>query len=335
MTAVYRKGFESGSIDQMWSHDNVGGSSMDDPTTRGARAASSLKMGSGGVGIDLLENPVSEFYFGFGFRTSDPSIGDTGVIFLSDLGNDQVRLVTNTSSRWVVRRGATVLATGTHTMAMNTWYYVEIYLLINGSTGKGEVHHDGATDIALTTGLNTKGDAGSAVVERVYYWRSGNLAWYDDVYMNDPSGTRNNGFLGDRKIIGLFPNAVGDNTALARGGADSGSNWGQVDEKPPNDATDYVGSNITNDYDLYNLPNITGLSDVDACAVWLDAEKSDAGAAKVATMLSSGGTTATGADQTLGTAWAYYHQLYDAGPTDNASWTVSKINALQIGEKVR
>jgi len=124
-------------------------------------------------------------------------------------------------------------------------------------------------------------------------------------------------------------------TQLSRGGADSGTNWGQVDERPPNDATDYVFSSTVNQYDLYNIPDLTGFGSVQAATLWLRAQKDDAGSALIAPMIKSGAVENQAADQALPTSWAFLQKVYNIDPTDSAAWTVAKINALQIGAKAR
>ncbi len=76
---------------------------------------------------------------------------------------------------------------------------------------------------------------------------------YDDIAVNDNSGTYQNSWPGAGQLCILRPNGAGDNTQWTRGGADSGSNWGQVDETTPNDVTDYVQSNTSGQIDDYTL----------------------------------------------------------------------------------
>lgn len=75
----------------------------------------------------------------------------------------------------------------------------------------------------------------------------------DDIAVNDASGSFQNSWPGEGEIIHLQPNAVGDNNAWTRGGADSGANWSQCNEITPNDATNYVESNTSGQIDDYNL----------------------------------------------------------------------------------
>src|SRR5207253_5492268 len=53
---------------------------------------------------------------------------------------------------------------------------------------------------------------------------------YDDIVINNALGTVNNDFLGDVRVIGLLPTAVGTNSQLARTGGTSAGNYTAVNE---------------------------------------------------------------------------------------------------------
>jgi hypothetical protein len=117
-------------------------------------------------------------------------------------------------------------------------------------------------------------------------------------------------------------------------------NYDYVNENPPNDATDYVFDSVVNDYDLYNIPS-TQWTTVAAVVLPLRAQKSDAGAANIAHMTKydtdasgTADTENTGADVALSTSWAYHTKYYNRQP-DATAWSVAKVNALQVGAKVR
>jgi hypothetical protein len=156
--------------------------------------------------------------------------------------------------------------------------------------------------------------------------------YVDDLWVNDTTGAQNTGFSGDIRVAAYIPNAAGDVTGLTPTG---GANYTNVDERPPNDATDIVSATGTTLYDLYHVPNTSGVGTVQAVTLWLRAQKSDAGAKSIAHKLKSASTEDTGADLTLSTTWAYYGKVYNVDPTDSVAWTAGKVDALQIGAKAR
>jgi hypothetical protein len=233
---------------------------------------------------------------------------------------------------------ATFLGSGSLVHEQGQWYYYQFYAKIHDTTGEVTVKIDGTTDLTLT-GQDTRADAGAGgdTCDRIHVYGQ---SVFDDVIINDTTDTDNVSYPDNLGIEALMPSAAGDNTGLSRGGTDSGANWSQVEERPPNDATDYVFDSVVNDYDLYNLPS-TQWTSVAAVVLPIRAQKSDAGAASIAHMVKvdtdASGTADTenqGADIAMSNSWIYHTKYYNRqpGPT---SWTPAKVNALQAGVKVR
>jgi hypothetical protein len=290
---------------------------------------------SGRAGIASLDAQASELYCGFRYYTNN-SGGLQIFDFMSPNGQVNIRIDQSSGRLRILRGTGTVLATGAAVITTGVWYYIEVYLLIHDTTGKYEMKVNGVTDVALATSQDTRNDAGANgdKIDRVQMSTDGNQR-NDDVYVNDVSGSVNVGYWGDVRVRGRVGNAAGSVTGLTRGGTDSGSNFGQTDEIPPNDATDYVFAADTTSYDLYGMADTSGLASVKAAKLSLRAQKSDASAASIAPMIKSGATENQGADQALSTSWAYHRKYYNVDPTDSNAWTPAKIDGLQIGVKSR
>jgi hypothetical protein len=159
----------------------------------------------------------------------------------------------------------------------------------------------------------------------------------DDVYVNDTTGSVNTGWWGDVVVTRLIPNAAGDSTQWQIGGSSPpASNYQAVDETGPNDGTDYVYETTLNDLDLYNLPSLpSNLTDPKAVRVVIRAQKNDADLAQVSVVSKTGAGQSDGPDTPLSTTWAYDRRTMNTDPADSAAWTTTKIDALQIGLKVR
>jgi hypothetical protein len=147
---------------------------------------------------------------------------------------------------------------------LDTWYRIEFKLDATtiGSTSV-EAKIDGAAAFASGTPNFTS-------VGKPIYFVVGNEEisdthdiYFDDVAINTDTGDVQNSYPGEGKIIHLVPNAAGDNADWTRGGADSGANWSQVDENPPNGNTDYVLHSSVNESDDHNITN-SGLGTGDA-----------------------------------------------------------------------
>jgi hypothetical protein len=330
MARVLCTGFETGNK-EVWNLTTPA-AALSTTITRGAWSGYSSPGGgtTGGIGFD---SSVAELYVGCGVYFSDAS--SLYVVQVTSQNNViNLQVGTDGSNHIRVWRGdGTVLATSTLTYSVATWYYLELYTLTNDATGKYQVRMNGVDWIALVTGADTRNDAGANgnLNDRLYGPNSGSV-FIDDLYVNDTTGTQNTGFSGDIRVSAYIPNASGDVTGFT---PTSGANYTNVDDRPPNDATDIVAATGTTLYDLYNIPNTSGVGTVQSVTLWLRAQKSDAGAKSIAHKLKSGSTEDTGADLTLSTSWTYYRKTYSVDPTDSAAWTSGKVDALQIGVKAR
>lgn len=331
MARIYQAGWEVGHLGQA---DVEQGGTLMTTKTRGYWSKYCLNIDTAGrwrFSIPI----VSELYLGVGFYPPpDPSpLAPVMVRFHDSSGAVQARLQRNSAGLLEAYRGdgTTLLARGTRALAGERWYYVEVRLLVADSGGRFVVRVDEVTDIDFTgdTKQSTLADVAAIALNG---WGTG--LRYDDLVVNDTTGAENNSWPGDTAIQGLEVNAAGDVTQLQTVG--SPANWENVDEVPPNDGTDYNFDSAVDDRDLYGLADLsTELSQVHAVAVWVRAQKSDAGTAGMAILIKSGGIENQGSDQALSTSWTYHNRIMDVDPTDSATWTSTKVNALQAGIKVR
>jgi hypothetical protein len=348
MAVIFAEQTETGSV--AWMSDSTGMAALS-TTTAGSWSTYCLHATTNDVGQALWNASASEFWGQF--RVYFDQGADTGhdLRFYSVNGTVNVEIGWTAAGLLIVNRGAgtTLLATGTTVFAADRWYYVQFHFKIHDTTGEVHIKIDN-TDETLTfvtgtaTTQDTRNDAAANgdTCNRIDF-RNGEAAkdlFIDDMVINDNTDTDNVSYPDNIGIEALMPSAAGDNTGLSRGGSDSGANWSQTEERPPNDATDYVFDSVVNDYDLYSIPS-TQWTTVAAVVVPLRCQKSDAGAANIAHMVKydtdasgTADTENTGSDIALSTSWTYHTKYYNRqpGPT---SWTAAKVNALQVGAKVR
>jgi len=169
----------------------------------------------------------------------------------------RVRLATDrTLELW---DGSAKIGSSSSALALNTWYRVELYY-------KDQTYTTNSAHAARLDGTEFASSTSSATTGGVSYIQAGNInnvttvdLYFDDWAINSEAA----GWPGAGAIKILRPSAAGDNAVWTRGGTDSGSNWGQVDETPPNDVTDYVLSNTSGQIDDYNVTDL-GLSSGDS-----------------------------------------------------------------------
>lgn len=289
----------------------------------------------------LLSSEVSEVFVGIRAQWRTSFSDQNFLRFQSPSAGNQVGLRVTSGGNIAVVRGNTpgvVLATGSVTMSLNTWYYIEAHFVISDTVGEYETRINGTVDITHATGADTRTDATYSTTDRVNLSGNGTMvSYFDDFYVCDTSGTAHATYLGnpDLKVQGFSPNAAGDVTGLT---PSTGSNWSCVDDVPPSDS-DYVTGTDTSGYDLYNIPDLTGITGIQAGTLWVRAAA--ASAANVAAVVKydsnndgTADTESVGTDQALSASFAYYPRVLDTDPAGH-TWTTAKMNALQIGAKSR
>lgn len=149
-----------------------------------------------------------------------------------------------------------VIGSASSALDANTWYCVEYMMDKSGSAGShivaarlNGVQFASASNRSISTSVGAikfGGNLGSEA-QTTGDW------FFDDIGINDSSGSKQNSWPGGGSVVYLRPNAAGDNTQWTRAGSDSGNNWDQVNEITPNDDTDRVVSQTSGHIDDYNV----------------------------------------------------------------------------------
>lgn len=169
-----------------------------------------------------------------------------------------IRLTTGGTLQLYEAEDDVVLGSDSSALSLNTWYRVEIKhdsTVLSSTFIESRAYTDtpgnttpfwnasGTGDITATpTNVRVVMPAGDASLDYIV----------DDLALNDTSGGIQNSWCGEGEVIVLRPNGVGDNTDWARGGSDTGANWSQVNEVPP-DTAQYVESNTSGQIDDYAM----------------------------------------------------------------------------------
>jgi hypothetical protein len=237
--------------------------------------------------------------------------------------------------------------TGTTTLSVDTWYSIELQFDKSPSAGSHVVsarvdgtQFAGASDRNLSTGVHVLFVGGNLSAEAQ---TTGN--WYfDDIAINDSTGSFQNSWPGEGSLVHLRPNAAGDNTQWINA-------YTEIDEVTPNDGADIIRSNTTNqitDVNVDATPAAIGASDtINAVAVGFrfHGESSSANpTAVVRIKASSGGTVEESSTITpVSTTWFtnaltyprnYGFTLYDLPGGSTTAWTKSTLDTAQIGARI-
>lgn len=303
--------YASADIGKKWS-SIIEGNSSDPATIEAARNGNGLRIGSNSnCGDSLLLNVVANddtCVVGFAFKTNTLDYHGSSLTTESQgstLGGCCLFAVRRgaTSQVWFrhdrttgtisALRGTTVLGTSTFALSVNTWYYLEFKVVIHDTNGEVQFRRDGVLDATLDlTGVVTSSAALTTwnAIKLGAVSRNTTTNWYyDDLYVCDGSGSKNNDFLGDLTGSWLPPTAEGN---TVDGTPSTGTdNSALVDESAANGDTDYVTLSAVDDKDTYVLTDHpTPGATVVAVQIPVWSKKTDSGTALVTGVMRLGGT---------------------------------------------
>jgi hypothetical protein len=244
----------------------------------------------------------------------------------TELGSIRLSAAT---ARVEIYTGTALVATSTVSLNPNTHYLIETHVKLDNS-GLIEVKLDGAVIVSFsgdtTPGADTTFDNLFALTTGVMY--------LDDLAFNDTSGSVDNSWCGDGKIVMLPPSSAGDTTQWTPNTAVA--NYTTVDEVPPN-TTDYNYDNTSGHADLYNTTTFTIPANNVVKRVYTEARALEETAAADTLQLGLKTNSTEYWSSNITQLTSYTRQVgteYLVNPYTGSPWTQSEIDALQVGVKV-
>ena len=257
--------------------------------------------------------------------------------FMDTTNTTQISICLQSTGIIEVFRGdfvASLGATSTPAVTANAYQHIECMVLFSQTVGTVEIRVNGVTVLSLTG----KDTCQTALVESSQVYIGGGFpsgagsfgsSFIDDIFAWDDTGSYNNTFIGDRRVITLFPDsntATADWTAV---GAATG--YECIDEANPNDDTDYISSATVGNVSQFGLQNLpAGISIVSAVVMVERARKTEAGTANTKVSVVSGASAAAGADKPLTEIYTYRQDVFATNPATAAPFTAAEVNALQF-----
>jgi len=229
----------------------------------------------------------------------------------------------------------TQLGTGS-SLSLNTWYVIELHVLLADSEGVMQVKLDGVVDIDFTgdtlgnyTPANFQyvGISASSFPGGDFYESRG---LFDDFAVNDTSGSVNNSWCGRGGIYPALVSGAGD---LSQFTPSAGNNYECVDEVPPNDDTDYVATATEGNIDTYaiDVPDVSG--GVPVVTLWHYAKLDEAGAGNITQLLRTNSVNYEGDLKGLDTSYKHVYHAWEQNPATGQAWTLEALESFQIGQK--
>ena len=278
----------------------------------------------------------NELVVGFWFQHDGAGFSDS-VISFRDGSSRQVGVGINGSGILFAERGGSTIDTGTVVLAADTWYYIEVKVLVANSGGSVEVRLNREVELSFS------GDTSSSGNDRITAVRFSGIAFtnvrFDDIYICDTTGSTNNDYLADgsnnagaTRIITLYPNGEGNSTNLDVVRAPE--NWIAVGESAPDDDGTYVEGSSTA-RDTYTLNDLdVPVSDIYGISNEIIYRKSGPGQKLVSTVIRTGGEDFVSTNENSLMEYVSKTTIHDQNPDTASDWTESDINSLEIGVDV-
>jgi len=211
---------------------------------------------------------------------------------------------------------------------LRSWYYLEMKVVF-GNPGSFEVRINGRT-VLSGSGRTT------STANNYANWvglRGGSADYFDDLYICDNTGSVNNDFLGDIKVVTVYPNGDGTNTAWTP--SSGTTHYVLVNEAPANDDTNYLYTSTVNATETLNVTDISLAGVILGVAVFACVRKDDAGTREASVICRSGGTEYEGTQVPIGNSYSYLKQIWQTDPATGDLWTVSGFNAAEFGVRMK
>lgn len=272
-----------------------------------------------------------EVFIGYAFYNGNPA-ANTMCTFYGDAGTTThmwCRL--NSDGTASLMLGAsTVLATSTSTTWLRTgWNYFEFRAKLDDTAGVIEFRANGnATPVVTYTG-DTKNAGTTTTLDAVQInFATGCLIC--DIWLVDTTGSVNNTYLGDQKILAIVATGAGSSTGFT---PSTGANWSNTDEAPAS-STDYNAATVSGTRDTYAMGDLATNNLITAVRHDVYAHKNDTDPTALKTAVKVGSTVYYGPNNTLTTSMTKFELLHQVSPATSAPWTVAEVNAMELGAEV-
>jgi len=229
------------------------------------KVVTSSQIRGGSVYTYLSSASAGVWYIrGYFYIGSLPSLGPCEIATFLDAAIDAkigIRVTTGGLLQLWNVEDSTQIGSASSALSTGTWHLIELNI--------------DCTTIASTTAdarLNgssfASGSANlTAGVNQLRFWESNSAGvnhnatiYWDDLALNDTTGSFQNSYPGEGNIIHLRPNATGDNTAWS-------NTFANVSEVTPDNSTTFISSNTNAQLSDFNIDSF----DIDNTSIALDA----------------------------------------------------------------
>jgi len=232
-----------------------------------------------------------------------------------------------------VWRGNTLLNILTGQMIPEAeWFYIEFKVYCDDSAGTWEVRLNGNL-LGNDSGVDTKGSI-TNYHQAVRWDTNYSQIQYDDIYVCDGTGTKNNDFLGVMRVVPGWPGT--DHTIEWETMVGAPDHSRAVNEIESDDDSLYIEDDDTGNRDIFDYENIIeSLGPVAGVMLSTLCRETDAQNFDLINVVRSGGTEYDQPSQQVGsTSYVHRYDILESDPDTGLDWTQATVNAAQFGVKV-
>ncbi|MGW8177407.1 MAG: hypothetical protein ACWGQW_01205 [bacterium] len=208
----------------------------------------------------------------------------------------------------------------------DTWFYIELTITVNDSTGSVVVDVDG-TEVINQTSIDTQGQATDDVYGASFQGSAANFRYFDDLYIRDDT-TRHGG---NTYIQTLRPTGAGNYTQFT---PSAGSNYQNVDETVFDSDSTYNYSSTTGQIDSFAMGDLSGdTASVYAVVNKTVAKRNTADPAYLSPLIRTSSTDYTGTSEAQADTYKLRDKIWETNPYTASAWSISEVNGLEAGYK--
>lgn len=293
----------------------------------------------GGFLLKNISGSPQELITGFAFMGVDSLYGNSGAGFVC-FGNadnqNQCLVYPSTDGSISVKRynaASPFDTSAASVLSLNTWHYIEIRAKASNTVGEMEVKVDGTT-VVFASGEDTLNTGSTENWSSVKFLGeiggASDFFVFDDLYLLDLSGSKNNDFLGDCRVDTFHPNASGEATVLTPAGGSE--NFECVSGELYSTASHVQGNT---GIDTYAFPpcgisgEIFGIQ-----PVYGSGRTEPITSMKSTNIVRVSSTNYSGEEHTETDSPSFKTDIFEIDPSDDGDWTATKIDASEFGVKL-
>jgi len=213
-----------------------------------------------------------------------------------------------------------------------TWYYLEMQFAISPTIGTVKLHWD---DVEL---LNWSGDnhfTGSQTCEWLEFkGAAGGVTRFDDFYLLDDNGSKNNTFLGPCRVDTIRPDGAGNYAQMTP--VNQIDNYECVNEAQL-DEGDFVYGENDGEKDSYTFPNLASeiKGNIPGIQVNFSGERTTPDTIQAKDLIRKSSTDYLGSVKDLDEGVTKIKStIHETDPSDSSDWNKSKIDACEFGANI-